>query len=29
MDEIGWQGDQVENVPPEYKYENRMLYARS
>jgi len=21
MDELGWQGDHVENVPPEYKYE--------
>lgn len=21
MDELGWQGDEVENVPPEYRYE--------
>ena len=28
MDEIGWQGDQVENVPPEYKYEKIECYMQ-
>ncbi len=28
MDELGWQGDQVENVPPEYKYEKIECYMQ-
>ena len=27
-EQIGWKGDVVENVPPEYDYEDRVLYAR-
>lgn len=28
MDDLGWQGDQVENVPPEYKYEKIECYMQ-
>jgi N-acetyl sugar amidotransferase len=28
MDELGWQGDEVENVPPEYKYEKIECYMQ-
>ena len=28
MDEMGWQGDQVENVPPQYNYEKIECYMQ-
>ena len=28
MDELGWTGDEVENVPPEYKYEKIECYMQ-
>ena len=28
MDEIGWSGDEVENVPPQYKYEKIECYMQ-
>lgn len=28
MDELGWQGDEVENVPPEYNYEKIECYMQ-
>jgi N-acetyl sugar amidotransferase len=28
MDELGWQGDEVENVPPQYRYEKIECYMQ-
>ena len=28
MKELGWQGDEVENVPPEYNYEKIECYMQ-